>query len=133
MGVELKATGTQVAIPPTPGYSWANETWEPLYGGLADIWSEIATTLGVTFDTTKAGRGGAGYPSAFQSRVAKGERNNAIFIESCRLAESGVPFEKALTFMIKRVMASYDQGGLNQREIDRTVRSAYKHVGKAVR
>jgi hypothetical protein len=104
--VELKAAGTQVVIPPTSGYSWANEAWEPLYGSLADIWNETALALAVAFDQAATQRGGSGYPPAFQDRVARGERNNAIFVESCRLVEAGVPLEKALGFMIKRVASS---------------------------
>jgi len=82
----------------------------------------------VTFDAARSGCANAGYPSPFQVRVPRGERNNAIFVESCRLAEAGVPVEKAMTFMLKRVATSYDEGSLSQREIDRTVRSAYRRV-----
>ena len=132
VGGELKVAGSQVAIPPAPGYSWANERWEPLYGTLADVWTPIANG-DVTFDTTPMGHANAGYPPAYQARVAWGERNNAVFVESCRLAEAGVPIEKAMTFMTKRVATSFDQGGIRQREIDRTIRSAYKRVLGTIR
>ena len=55
----------------------------------------------------------------------KGERNNATYIESLRLAQAGVSLDQALDFMEVRVSRSYEQGELDLREIENTVRSAY--------
>jgi hypothetical protein len=128
VGVELKATGTQVAIPPTPGYSWVDEDAEPLYCPLSDAWLSLATALNVKPDLATYSRGSAGYPRPFQAHVERGERNNAIFVESCRLAEAGVPMDIAMVFVTKRIAAAFDQGGLTRREIDRTIFSAYRRI-----
>lgn len=128
VGLELKATGTQVAIPPTPRYRWMDEDAEPLYCSLPDAWLSLATALDMKPDRAMHSRGSAGYPRPFRAHVERGERNNAIFVESCRLAEAGVPIEMAMRFMKKRIAMSYDQGGLVQREVDRTVSSAYRRT-----
>lgn len=132
VNVELKASGTQVAIPPTPGYVWANPVWEPLYANLAEVWEYLTSSLGLERRPVH-GRGPAGYPPPFQASVDKGERNNALFVEGCRLAEAAVPFDKALLFMERRVETSYEQGAFGLREVERTLRSAYKAVARGNR
>lgn len=57
----------------------------------------------------------------------EGERNRSLFWAACRLAETGVPLSDALDVLA----AAASCGGLGQREITRTVRSAYRTVHPA--
>lgn len=54
----------------------------------------------------------------------EGERNRSLFWAACRLAENGVPPSDALDVLT----AAASHGGLGEREITRTVRSAYRTV-----
>ncbi|MGP5390297.1 bifunctional DNA primase/polymerase [Glutamicibacter arilaitensis] len=67
--------------------------------------------------------------SELAARVAslrEGERNLGLFKAACRLAENGTPPADALA----ELGAAAGQAGLGQREITRTVRSAYDNVGR---
>lgn len=57
----------------------------------------------------------------------EGERNRSLFWAACRLAENGVPASDALDVLT----AAASHGGLGEREITRTVRSAYRTVHPA--
>ncbi|MFT3889961.1 MAG: bifunctional DNA primase/polymerase [Arachnia sp.] len=57
----------------------------------------------------------------------EGERNRSLFWAACRLAENGVPTSDALDVLT----AAARHGGLGEREIARTVRSAYRTVHPA--
>ncbi len=54
----------------------------------------------------------------------EGERNRSLFWAACRLAEDGMPASDALDVLT----AAARHGGLGEREITRTVRSAYRTV-----
>lgn len=126
-GVELKGRGQQVAAPPTPGYTFLGTTSDPTpIPTLEAAWLPIASTMGITGAETHR-TGSAGYPSPWRETLAEGERNNAIYVESCRLAEAKMPLDSAIATMIVRAGQAY-QGRLDEREIASTVRSAYKRV-----
>lgn len=58
------------------------------------------------------------------ARLQEGERNLGLFKAACRLAENGTPPGEALAVL----GAAAGQAGLGEREITRTVRSAYDNV-----
>ncbi len=134
VGIELRAEGNQIAAPPTPPYMFLNATWEPWYGSVGDLWIKMALALGVTYppaDIPSAASGGAGYPRPWQSEAGKGQRNDALFVESCRLAQAGVPYEDALEIVCIRFEKAYEKGGMDRREIERTVKSAFNRVSRS--
>lgn len=55
----------------------------------------------------------------------EGERNLGLFKAACRMAENGRPHREALDALGPAAV----QAGLREREITRTVGSAYRHVG----
>lgn len=61
----------------------------------------------------------------------EGERNRSLFWAACRLAENGVPATDAREVLV----AAAQQPGFDEREIARTVNSAYRrvHAGTAAR
>lgn len=60
------------------------------------------------------------------ARLQEGERNLGLFKAACRLAENGTPPGEALAVL----GAAAGQAGLGEREITRTVRSAYGNVNR---
>lgn len=131
--VELRAQGSYVAAPPSPGYLWLNESWEPLYGSLLDVWQEIV--LGA--DLRPAGRPGvlsthsgsvvttsAGYPTGWAAQVPFGERNQACFYEAACLKDARMPIEQAWAFMQGRISNCYAQP-IHWPEMRRTFESAF--------
>lgn len=128
-GVELKGRGQQVAAPPTPNYLHAGTTYTPTpIGTLEQAWLPIAASMGIEGAETRRS-GAAGYPSAWKETLAEGERNNAVYVESCRLAEARMPLEAAISTMLVRVKLVY-QGVADERWIVATVRSAYRRVAR---
>lgn len=126
--IELKGRGQQVAAPPTPGYSLAGTAPDPTpVGTLAEAWRAIAQGMGV--DARQQERPSSGYGTAWRDSLAEGERNNALYVESCRLAEARMPLQSAIATMIARVQVAY-QGQFAEREVVRTVQSAYRRVNK---
>lgn len=134
--VELKTRALQVAAPPTPGYAFCGTSRSPTpIGTLASAWDAIAHTMGVETPHSadgKASSAPSSYPRAWQKLVTDGERNNAIYVESCRLAEAGMPLASAIETMVARVGVAYAGGTANSR-VEVTVRSAYKRVHKPLR
>lgn len=127
-GIELKGKGQQVAAPPTPGYEFRGTSLSPTpVGTLETAWTAIRTGMGIIAPESQ--RGGSGYPRAWQDNIKAGERNNSIFIESCRLAEAGLPLESAIPTMLVRIKQAYE-GQLDERSVVNTIRSAYRKVGK---
>jgi hypothetical protein len=132
VAVELLAQGQQAAAPPTPGYSVANETAEN--GGtpwpdmsVRACWGRIVGLIGesLTFAPEEAqAAAGGGYPKPWRPTVGAGERNDSAYVEAHRLREAGMPLDEALDVMRAR-LASYEPGGLEWAEVERTVRSAY--------
>lgn len=129
--VELKTRALQVAAPPTPGYAFCGTSRTPTpVGTLASAWDALAHTMGVETPHSadgKASSARSSYPRAWQKLVSDGERNNAIYVESCRLAEAGMPLQSAIETMLARVQVAYAGGAANGR-VEITVRSAYKRV-----
>lgn len=127
-GIELKGKGQQVAAPPTPGYEMRGTTRTPTpVATLEKAWEAIRSGMGI--EGGEKPRGGAGYPRAWQETINTGERNNAIFIESCKLAEAGMPLNSAIATMLARVRQAYE-GQQDERSIVNTIRSAYRKTLK---
>lgn len=129
--IELKANGTQVAAPPTPGYELRSHGG-PAYveANLAGAWGAIASVLGLA--VASRGQSVSGYPRAWAQNVPEGERNNALFIEACRLAEAGMPLLSALETMQARMALAY-AGTMPALEVERTVRSAFRRARKPMK
>ena len=70
-----------------------------------------------------------GYPAPWRETVLEGRRNNALFVESCRLAEAGMPLGSALATMMARLELAY-VGRVDRGEAERTIRSAYRRAGR---
>lgn len=121
--IELKGTGTQVAAPPTPGYK-AVDTSPPLPSPSPQAaWESIRHTLGL-LPVAGEGGGNGNYPSPWQDKVKEGDRNDAIYIESHRLREAGVPLTMAIEIMEVRIEKGYE-GFMPVHEVRQTVASAY--------
>lgn len=71
-----------------------------------------------------AGREDADRLAAWLSRQVKGDRNYKLFWAACRLAEANVPVSDALDALVRA-----EQPDFGEREITRTVYSAYRSVG----
>lgn len=127
-GIELKGKGQQVAAPPTPGYEFRGTTDVPTpVGTLERAWEAIRTGMGITAPESQ--RGGSGYPRPWQDSIKTGERNNAIYVESLRLAEAKMPLDSAIATMLARLTQAYE-GQLDQNSVINTIRSAYRKVNK---
>lgn len=125
--VELKANGTQVAAPPTPGYSFVGTSTTPTpVGRLSQAWEAISQSMGVEASESQH-RGSSGYPSPWKETLSEGERNNAVYVEACRLAEAKMPLDAAISTMLVRVKQAY-QGTVDEYATIRTIRSAYHRV-----
>ncbi len=126
-GAELKGRGQQVAAPPTPGYTFLGTSQTPTpVATLESAWLPIAATLGIN-GAESAHRGAAGYPAPWRETLGEGERSNAIYVESCRLAEAKMPYNAALATMLARVKIAYE-GHMDENAVMITVRSAYRRV-----
>lgn len=71
-----------------------------------------------------AGREDADRMAAWLARQVKGDRNYKLFWAACRLAEGNVPVSDALDALVRA-----EQPDFGEREITRTVYSAYRSVG----
>lgn len=121
--LELRAHGQQVAAPPSSGYELVS-TEIMTVPSIEAAWQSIARRMGIGVTVGKR-VARSGYPSAWQRAVTEGERNNALFVESCKLCEAGMPLDSAISTMIARVAEAYD-GEMTEREVIQTVRSAYR-------
>ena len=119
--IELKAQGTQVAAPPTPGYELLFDGAPAKVPSIEAAWLSIAHALGVEMP---AGEGG--YPRPWQPAVPQGQRNGSAYIEAHKLREAGMPLDQALEVMRLRVEAFYAPGDMRIEEALATVRSAYR-------
>ena len=128
-GIELKGKGQQVAAPPTPGYEFRGTRSDPTpVATLEKAWLAIRATMGVEGGDSLR-RGSSGYPRAWQDTIKTGERNNAIYVESLRLAEARMPLDSAIATMLARIKQVYE-GQIDERGVVRTVRSAYRKVNR---
>ena len=130
VAVELRATGVQVTAPPSPGYSLTG--YEDSLDGdpiavpsIADAWASLAKHLGIEAVATPA-NGSAGYPSPWQPTVVKGDRNRAAYVEAKRLCDARMPLDQALDVVRMRYEQNYESGDIGWKEIEMTVRSAYR-------
>jgi len=119
--VELKATGTQVAAPPTPGYEIVHDLPPKHVANIGVAWDGLAERLGIVMELQRAG-----YPPPWQEHVPDGERNQSAFVEAHRLREAGLSYALALEHLRFRWETHYQQGGQDWAEIERAVKSAYK-------
>lgn len=71
-----------------------------------------------------AGREDANRLAAWLARQVRGDRNYKLFWAACRLAEGNVPVGEALDALVRA-----EQPDFGEREITRTVYSAYRSVG----
>jgi len=130
VGIELKSNGTQVAAPPSPGYSLIKTGVEPVtVSSIASGWSWIMDCLNrhgheITLKTLPDG-GANRFPSPWQRNVPAGERNDTCYVEAHRLREAGMSQEIALDLMRGRWEQHYE-AGQDWSEIENTVLSAYK-------
>jgi len=115
--VEIKATGTQVATVPTPGYAIA-QRGEPFHLGADDLLRLIGVAEASVQLLT--------YPRPWRTDVPRDERNNTAYIEAHHLREAGAPLEFALEFMEWRFARAYDQTEITWDEVARTIESAYR-------
>jgi hypothetical protein len=122
--VELKARGTQVAAPPTPGYSIIDAGAPLPCPNIWSAWQSLALKLGIAPEPEA--NGGGNYPQPWQDHVKEGERNNSAYIEAHRLREAGIPLDQAREFMVLWTREHYDKAHINDYEVRRTVESAYR-------
>jgi hypothetical protein len=130
--VELKGNGTQVAAPPSPGYS-TRLSGRPLEAPtLAAAWDSILSLLTHAHPSRihvpqESEEGFSNYPTAWREHVGTEERNNTLYVEAHRLREAGVPHEQALAMMRLSIEDRYDPGDFGWEEATRTIASAYRH------
>lgn len=58
-----------------------------------------------------------------RNEFKEGSRNRCVYEAACNLCECGVPEDKAL-----EVLAEYAEDGFSVNEIEKAVKSAYKHT-----
>ena len=115
--IELKANGTQVAAPPTPGYTLLNSAqpgqapcieaaWSWVSERFQTYWGEVPKLI--TIDPC-TGR----YPRPWRNHVPAGERNSSAYVEAHRLREAGVSEVDALEFMAHRLSIAMSKLGSN--------------------
>ena len=130
--VELKANLTQVAAPPTRGYSLINPPQEPApFPSIADAWEFVvdclkASQFGDKLAVPSNALVNKGYPEPWQDNVTAGERDEAAYIEAHKLRESGMSLRQALKLMFARFHEDYEQQGISWFEIKKTIESAYR-------
>ena len=131
--VELKAAGTQVAAPPSPGYTIISNTlleWQ----SLGTFWELLDARLRYLHsDRYSPGpsRGPDGSVASaiqpWQEEVVASTRNNTLYVEAHRLREAGMPYQEAVAILTTRVRQSYQEGReISDQEITQTVASAYR-------
>jgi len=121
--IELKAAGTQVTAPPTPGYRHAcpPDMRPVVVPDIGTAWTALAVRLGITESVASSG-----FPSAWESNVLPSRRNNSMYIEAHQLREARMPLEEALVILKMRWESSYATGGASWKEMESTIKSAYR-------
>jgi hypothetical protein len=133
--IELKAQGQQVAAPPTPGYRsvWA-DTPAQSSRPLNEAWNAIASRLGI-LEQPASQSGSANFPRPWAENVPAGDRNMTLYVEAHKLREAGLSLQQAVDLLTARVRSSYAASEFGDREVQATVKNAYKkgvrkvHVG----
>lgn len=132
--IELKTDGTQVACPPSPGYKLLNQNPPQPFPDMELAWEFFCDVMlhfaPKHFSLPPPGAlqptGGANYPKPWSAQVPESERNKTAYMEAQTLREAGATFEVALHLMQARFSQDYAKGGIAWREIEATVRSAYR-------
>lgn len=128
--IELKAQGTQVAAPPTPGYELLMNAPPMRCPNLLAAWTSLALHLNIKRpDYIKGVNPDAkigNYPRPWNPNVPPGQRNKAAYVEAHRLREARIPLEQALELMRIRIQTGYAQGETTWEEMERTIQSAYR-------
>ncbi len=121
--VELKTTGTQVAAPPTPGYTHAcdRDLMPVKVESIQAAWDALAPHLGISDAAISSGQA-----SPWTEKVPKDNRNNTMYVEAHRLREAGVHLDAAVTMLRARWEQDYEHGDQGWGELERTIRSAYR-------
>ncbi len=149
IGVSSEGTASNIAIAPTPGYSWVHPEAEPAYSTLASVWDKIMVGIGATWlppedEDAKTGLpyspqqpgadgyGSAGYPRPFQEFVPHGDRNNAQFVEAARLFEQGADFAGVVQVLERRYIENYEKHPSDSRRGGSAMRSTIKSAQKRV-
>ena len=117
--IELKCQGTQVACPPTPGYSILSEADPKEVENIGAAWMGLARCLGIEASEPE------GYPKAWRDKVSAGERNKSAYVEAHFLRQARMPLDMALRIMELRWQADYEKGEEDWAEVARTIESAY--------
>lgn len=130
--IELKSNGTQVAAPPTNGYTLINAPQQPWpFFTVGDAWQFIVDCIKAEPYGDRL-QVGAVIPSRthqtepWPKEVGEGNRNDTAYKEAHRLRETGMPLDQALDHMEFRFNAHYVHKGMTLDEIKRTVESAYR-------
>lgn len=121
--VELKGKGTQVAAPPTPGYTCIDDSPPIETPTLFAAWASLRQHLGLVPVPEHAI---GNYPSPWSTSVKEGARNDSLYVEAHRLREAGVPLDTALHLLSIRVKEHYEGGSISWIEAEGTIRSAYR-------
>jgi len=130
--IELKSEGTQVAAPPTTGYTLLNPSRKPWsHFSVGSAWEFVVdcikdqpygNRLQVAADNHVPKQREAPWPN----EVGEGNRNETAYKEAHRLRESSMPIEQALEHMEIRFNNHYVHKGMSLDEVRRTVESAYR-------
>lgn len=127
--IELKAQGTQIAAPPTPGYRVALKGKPHPEVSIGTTWATIADFLmrkqPGRFEMANT-RAPANYPTPWQGQVGKEFRNKSLYVEAHKLREAKVSYRDALEMLQFRVERHYAKGDFSPNEVERTVQSAYR-------
>lgn len=119
-GIDIRAEGGQVVIPPSTHANGKNYTFAP---GLAVGEVPIAKAPKWLLNLAETG-GEVDCGGAIGDPLIPGQRNNQIYTQALKLARQGALQEMAVTAMI--VWAKTQNENLPKSEIEATVASAYK-------
>ena len=127
INIELKTTGTQVAAPPTHGYTRRSDpSVRPAQTpDLPTAWQRVAEVLGLNIEPTPHS---VNHLPAWSPFVPKDHRNNTLYIEAHRLREAGLSLELALDHLKHRWETRYEPGEITWEECQKTIESAYRKL-----
>lgn len=146
LGTTSNGGGDNVAVYPTPGYSFDYPDDEPAYGTAIEIWRIVMQAVGAQWADAPGAEvhrngstsTGAGYPKPWKQKVPLGERNDAQFLEACKLAEGGMDLHTAIEFMRWRYDTAYEHDPAENpqrgdKAMQTTIASAFRRVGRRTR
>jgi hypothetical protein len=119
--IELKCDGTQVAAPPTIGYTHIspNDKYPVTVPSIGHLWNQIVRDLKLTEPAWER-------RSIWKPKVETDNRNNTMYKEAHSLREAGMPYDQAVKLLRIRWEEDYQSGNQGWTEIENTIRSAYK-------